>query len=153
MPHRLFRLLIVIWAGSQWTVGYGVAPLLFAMLDRDSAGRLAGRLFYGEALLGCVCGILLLILGSQLINRGDSGYWRLRWLLFGMLLCTLGYFAIEPLMNTLRLAAQASGTDLGHSIYAARFGALHVAASVFYGLQSFFALVLVWRLPMAARRL
>ena len=37
MPHRLFRLLAVIWAGSQWTIGYLVAPLLFATVDRVTA--------------------------------------------------------------------------------------------------------------------
>lgn len=154
MPHRLFRLLTVLWAGSQWTVGYLVAPVLFATLDRVSAGRVAGRLFYLEAILGVVCGVLLLALGNQMVGRGDMAYRRLRWPLLAMLLCTiLGYFAIEPFMNALRTTAEAGGTDVGHSVYAARFGLLHAASSGFYGLESVFALVLVWRLPLVARHL
>jgi len=154
MPHRLFRLLTLIWAGSQWTIGYMVAPVLFAVLDRPSAGQVAERLFYYEAMLGCVCGILLLALGNQMVRRGDMAYRRLRWPLLGMLLCTgFGYFALEPFMHVLRSAAEAHGTDIAHSVYAARFGMLHVAASVFYGLQSLLALVLVWRLPLMARHL
>lgn len=154
MPHRLFRLLTLIWAGSQWTIGYLVAPVLFVALDRISAGHVAGRLFYDEAILGSVCGILLLALGNQMVSRGDLSYRRLRWPLLGMLICTvIGYFAIEPFMNVLRTAAEAHGTDVGHSIYAARFGMLHAASTVFYGLQSLFALILVWRLPLAVRNM
>jgi len=154
MPHRLFRLLTLIWAGSQWTIGYLVAPVLFTALDRISAGHVAGRLFYYEAILGGVCGILLLTLGNQMVRRGDMAYRRLRWPLLGMLLCTLiGYFAITPFMTVLRNAAEAHGTDVGHSVYAARFGMLHAASTVFYGLQSLLALILVWRLPLMARHL
>ena len=154
MPHRLFRLLALIWAGSQWTIGYLVAPVLFMTLDRINAGHVAGRLFYYEAILGCICGILLLTLGNQMVRRGDIAYRRLRWPLLAMLVCTLiGYFALEPLMNVLRSTAEAHGTDVGHSIYAARFGMLHAVSTVFYGLQSVFALILVWRLPMVAQHL
>jgi hypothetical protein len=153
MPHRLFRLLAVIWAGSQWTIGYLVAPLLFATVDRVTAGHLAGRLFYAEAILGVVCGVLLLVLGNQMIGRGDSGYRRLRWPLLLMLLCTvLGYFALAPFMNALRTTAEAAGTDVGHTAYAARFGMLHAVSTAFYGIQSLLALVLVWRLPLALRQ-
>jgi hypothetical protein len=154
MPHRLFRLLALIWAGSQWTIGYLAAPVLFSMLSRIDAGHVAGRLFYCEAILGCICGILLLTLGNQMVRRGDVGYRRLRWPVLAMLICTLlGYFALEPLMSGLRSSAEAHGTDVGHSVYAARFGLLHAVSTVFYGLQSVFALILVWRLPMVARHL
>ena len=49
----LFQLVASLWAGAQWTVGYLVAPTLFALLDdRREAGRIAGWLFdykaYGE---------------------------------------------------------------------------------------------------------
>ena len=38
MPHRLFRLLTVVWVGSLLTIGYAVAPVLFTSLDRMTAG-------------------------------------------------------------------------------------------------------------------
>lgn len=154
MPHRLFRLLAVFWAGSQWTVGYLAAPVLFATVDRISAGHLASRLFFCEAWIGGVCGVLLIALGNTLTHRGEIAYRRLRWLLLAMLACTaLGYVALEPFMSTLRNAAEAAGTDVGHSAFAARFGVLHTVSTVFYGIQSVLALILIWRLPLVARQL
>jgi Domain of unknown function (DUF4149) len=152
MPHRLFRLLAMTWVGSQLTIGYLVAPVLFNMLERSSAGQVAGRLFYFEALFGAVAGVLLLMLGNQMIRRGDLAYRRLRWPLLAMLACTLiGYFALAPFMSALRSAAELAGTDVGHSVYAARFGLLHGVSSLFYGLESLCGIVVVWRLPFSSR--
>jgi glucan phosphoethanolaminetransferase (alkaline phosphatase superfamily) len=151
VPHRLFRLLTVIWVGSLLTVGYAVAPTLFAMLDRVSAGAVAAQLFRIEAIVGVVCGVLLLALGNLLVRRGETAYRQLRWPLAGMLICVLvGYFALQPFMNALRVAALAAGTDVGHSVYAARFGILHAASSLLYVIESLLGLVLVWKLPQGA---
>jgi hypothetical protein len=148
VPHRLFRLLTVVWVGSLLTIGYAVAPVLFSSLDRSVAGSVAAQLFRIEGLLGVVCGVLLLGLANLLIRRGDDSYRRLRWLLAGMLLCVLiGYFALEPFMNALRVAALDAGTDVAHSAYATRFGILHGVSSLFYLIESLLAIVLVWKLP------
>ncbi|MGN6667750.1 MAG: DUF4149 domain-containing protein, partial [Trinickia sp.] len=115
-PHRVFRLLILIWVGSALTIGYVVAPTLFATLERSMAGDVAARLFRIEAFLGAACGILSLALGNMLVRRGAFGYRRLRWLIMGMLLCVLiGYFALQPFMDALREAARSAGLDLAHS--------------------------------------
>ena len=149
MPHRVFRLLTVAWVGSQLTIGYAVAPVLFASLDRMTAGSVAAQLFRIEAVLGAVCGVLLLALGNVLVRRGVDAYRQLRWLLAGMLLCVLiGYFALQPFMNALRIAAMNAGTDVGQSAYAGRFGMLHAVSSLFYLIQSLLGVVLVWKLPM-----
>jgi hypothetical protein len=149
MPHRVFRLLTVAWVGSQLTIGYAVAPVLFASLDRMTAGAVAAQLFRIEAVLGAVCGVLLLALGNVLVRRGVDAYQQLRWLLAGMLLCVLiGYFALQPFMNALRIAAMNAGTDVGQSAYAGRFGMLHGVSSLFYLIQSLLGVVLVWKLPM-----
>jgi hypothetical protein len=148
VPHRVFRLLAMIWAGSLLTIGYVVAPTLFTMLDRIAAGTVAAQLFRIEASIGALCGVLLLVLGNLLVHRGAIGYKRLRWVLGGMLICVLiGYFALQPFMNALRLAATAEGTDVGHSAYVARFGMLHGVSSLFYLIESLLSLVLVWKLP------
>jgi hypothetical protein len=62
MPHRLFRLLTVVWIGSLLTIGYAVAPVLFTSLDRVTAGAVAAQLFRIEGVIGVVCGVLLLAL-------------------------------------------------------------------------------------------
>ncbi|MBW0449407.1 DUF4149 domain-containing protein [bacterium M00.F.Ca.ET.228.01.1.1] len=149
MPHRIFRLLTVVWVGSLLTIGYAVAPVLFSSLDRTTAGAVAAQLFRIEGVLGAVCGILLLGLANVLVRRGNGEYRRLRWLVAGMLICVLvGYFALQPFMNAMRVAAVEAGTGLAHSPYAARFGMLHGVSSLFYLIQSLLGIALVWKLPV-----
>jgi glucan phosphoethanolaminetransferase (alkaline phosphatase superfamily) len=149
MPHRIFRLLTVVWVGSLLTIGYAVAPVLFTSLDRTTAGAVAAQLFRIEGVLGAVCGILLLGLANLVIRRGGNAYRRLRWLVAGMLVCVLvGYFALQPFMNAMRIAAVEAGTDVGHSAYAARFGMLHGISSLFYLIESLLGVVLIWKLPL-----
>jgi hypothetical protein len=151
MPHRVFRLLTVIWVGSLLTIGYAVAPTLFATLERITAGAVAAQLFRIEAVIGVSCGALLLALGNLLVRRGQAAYRRPRWLLAGMLVCVLiGYFALQPFMNAMRIAALNAGTDVGHSAYAARFGMLHGVASLLYLIESLLGIALVWTLPAGA---
>ena len=55
MRVRLRGLLLAVWAGSLWTVGFVVAPTLFASLgDPSLAGRLAARFFAIETWLSLV---------------------------------------------------------------------------------------------------
>jgi len=142
---RLARtLLVTLWAGSLWTVGYLIAPVLFATLaDRRLAGTIAGSLFRAEAWLSVACGLLLLAIfraepNRILRNNGSR-------LVIGMLLCVLiGYFALQPFMAEIRAAEAASGGVMNDAMRT-RFGLLHGIASVVYLIQSLLAAVLVWR--------
>ncbi|EMD9437853.1 DUF4149 domain-containing protein [Burkholderia cepacia] len=148
MPHRVFRLLSAVWVGSLLTIGYAVAPVLFKTLERMTAGSVAALLFRIEAILGVVCGVLLLALSNQQVRRGSSEYRRVRWVVAAMVVCVLvGYFALQPFMNALRVAAMDAGTDIANSPYASRFGMLHGVSSVFYLVESVLGLMLIWRLP------
>ncbi|MGY4725834.1 DUF4149 domain-containing protein [Burkholderia pyrrocinia] len=148
MPHRVFRLLSAVWVGSLLTIGYAVAPVLFKTLERMTAGSVAAQLFRIEAILGVVCGVLLLALSNQQVRRGSSEYRRVRWIVAAMVVCVLvGYFALQPFMNALRVAAMDAGTDIANSEYASRFGMLHGVSSVFYLVESVLGLMLIWRLP------
>ncbi|MEB2606001.1 DUF4149 domain-containing protein [Burkholderia cenocepacia] len=148
MPHRVFRLLSAVWVGSLLTIGYAVAPVLFKTLERMTAGSVAAQLFRIEAILGVVCGVLLLALSNQQVRRGSSEYRRVRWIVAAMVVCVLvGYFALQPFMNALRVAAMDAGTDIANSPYASRFGVLHGVSSVFYLVESVLGLMLIWRLP------
>ncbi|KML63706.1 membrane protein [Burkholderia cepacia] len=148
MPHRVFRLLSAVWVGSLLTIGYAVAPVLFKTLERMTAGSVAAQLFRIEAILGVVCGVLLLALSNQQVRHGSSEYRRVRWIVAAMVVCVLiGYFALQPFMNALRVAAMDAGTDIANSPYASRFGMLHGVSSVFYLVESVLGLMLIWRLP------
>ena len=134
-------LLVTIWAGSIWTIGYLAAPLLFATLsDRVLAGTIAGSLFRAGAILSLVCGLGLLTLlwrDRTLVSRSTA----LR-LVLAMLACVLlGYFGLQPLMAALREAAGPSGVMAGST--RTQFGILHGVSSFIYLLQSGLAVVLV----------
>ena len=140
---RLARtLLITLWAGSLWTVGYLAAPLLFATLpDRTLAGTIAGSLFRAEAWLSLACGILLLaIFRSDTTLQSRTICTRI---VIGMLICVVvGYFGLQPFMAEIRAAAAQAGGVMDDAMRM-RFGVLHGVASVIYLLQSVAAIVLV----------
>lgn len=143
-------LLVTLWAGSLWTVGYLAAPLFFATLpDRTLAGTIAGTLFRAEAWLSLVCGILLLVLfrvDTHLASRKTCTR-----IVIGMLLCVLiGYFALQPFMAEIRAAAANNGGVMDE-IMRARFGMLHGVASMIYFLQSALAVALVVKSSQALR--
>ena len=130
------RILLTLWVGGMWAVGYIVAPTLFSMLEKTTAGNVAGQLFTITSYLGLVCGGLLLI---GVINR--FGYqvtqnWMFWVLVVMLVIIIVGQFIIQPMMAELK----ASGiTDLNRS----EFGKLHGVASVLFLINSLLGLALV----------
>lgn len=153
MPQRLFNLFSTIWVGSLLTIGYLVAPTLFAVLPETTAGNVAASLFQKQAYLSVVCGVVLLLtanrsmrgaLASESAGASAQSLRKARRVIVAMILCTLiGYFALQPWMNALRVAAEAAGTDISHSAYRAKFGALHGVSMVFYLIESLLGIWLV----------
>ncbi|HJV85595.1 MAG TPA: DUF4149 domain-containing protein [Noviherbaspirillum sp.] len=148
MRAARIRLLIAsFWVGSMWTIGYLVAPTLFASLaDKGLAGTIAGKLFRIEAWLsvGAVIALWVLLKTGSGESEGRAGK-QLRWLTLGMLACTLvGYFALQPFMAELRAAAGPGGVM--DAATKARFGLLHGVSSVFYLIQSLLGALLIWKL-------
>ncbi|MDR5757636.1 DUF4149 domain-containing protein [Caballeronia sp. LZ035] len=151
MAHRVFRLVSMVWVGSLLTLGLIAAPVLFSMLDRTEAGSVAAQLFRIEAIIGVVSALVLILIGNRYVKSGIVDYRRVRWIVAMMLLCVLiGYFGLQPFMNSLRMAAQEAGTDLANSPYAKQFGVLHGISSAIYLIECLFGIALVWRLPGAA---
>lgn len=139
---RLRIVLVTFWVGSLWTVGYVVAPVLFATLsDRTLAGTLAGAVFRTQAWISLACGAMLLALVWT--DKENLSRSLLIKLVIGMLACTLiGYFGLQPSMAELRAIAAESGGIMDEAMRS-RFGWLHGAASAIYLLQSLLALGLV----------
>ena len=138
----LRALLVTVWVGSLWTVGYLAAPTLFATLaDRALAGTIAGSLFRVEAWVSVVCGLLLLVL--LFADRGFAKRRSCIVLVVLMLVClSVGYFGLQPYMAALKEAAVANGGVMTEAVRA-RFGMLHGVASVIYLVKSVLGLVLV----------
>ena len=135
------RLIVaVLWAGSLWTVGYLVAPTLFATLsDRVLAGTIAGAMFHAEAMLSLGCALALLVLLK--FATPDWAPRRRRTMLAlvaAMVLCTVAsHYGLQPMMAELRAAAGPGGVM--ESAAKSRFGMLHGISSVIYLVQSLLA--------------
>jgi len=91
---RFQSVLLALWVGGIWTIGYLVAPVLFTTLDdRSVAALVAGRLFSDSAIIGLYLGSLLLLLllfAGQPLRR----FWWVAPLYFSMEL--LGRFTALP---------------------------------------------------------
>jgi hypothetical protein len=133
------RLLLTLWVGGLWTIGYVVAPSLFYTLDdRQLAGAIAGRLFTVISYIGLACAALLLLGAWFRLGREIWRSWR-AWSVLAMLaLVLIGHFGLQPLMAELKLSGLVAGSES-----ALRFGRLHGISSVLYLLNSILGLLLV----------
>jgi hypothetical protein len=124
---RPFRVLMMLWAGSLWSLLWVAAALFHFLSDRHTAGLIAARLFSIETYLGlAVAGLALLL------------PWRGRFL-FGFIaagLLAANEWILKPVMS----AAQAQGGAWGLG-----FGAWHGVAALVYGAACLAVLVLVWK--------
>lgn len=133
------RILLIVWVGGMWTVGFVVAPTLFAMLDsRATAGDVAGRLFSTMSFVGLVCGALLLLLVWNIYGRRIMRQWR-AWVVAAMLALTaIGQFVITPSMR----AARAAG--LSDPAVSDRFQFLHGVSTTLFVTTSVLGLMIAW---------
>lgn len=140
MISRIRTLLAALWLGLVASLGAVVAPTLFALLERQEAGRIAGQLFRIEANVSLGLAIAVFLIERRLAARrmaaGRGSVMSVNLLLvLGALFCTvLGYFALQPLMEAARA---------GQGRFS--FGALHGASSALFMFKGLLLLVLVWR--------
>lgn len=139
---KLSLIIITLWVGALWAIGYIAAPTIFyALEDRQMAGMLAGKMFTVVAYIGMVSAFYLLIqrlsaYGTQALKQGFF------WAVFVMLLLTLaGHFGIQPILASLK--SQAMPADVMQTVFADRFRTWHGVASVGYLIQSLLGFVLV----------
>ena len=148
---RLLLLIATFWVGSLWTVGYVVAPTLFATLaDRSLAGTIAGALFRVEAWISLACALAILMLIT--VQRGSANRQRtvLLRIVIAMSACTLlGYFGLQPLMAALREAGSAGGGMTADARL--HFGLLHGVAAVVFFAQSVLGVVLMLKLNFESK--
>ena len=130
------RILLTLWVGGMWTVGYVVAPTLFGVLeDRQVAGFIAGHLFTTMSYIGLVCGGLLL---SGSLYRVGLKHKTNFILVLMLLLVAVGQFVLQPMMAELKAQGLVEG-----SVAAANFGKLHGVSSILFMITSIAGLILV----------
>jgi hypothetical protein len=136
------QLVVALWAGSLWAIGYLAAPAAFSTLDSTLAGSVVGELLTREAWLSMASAVLLLVL-VRLAPDLDAGRRRqLFMLVLAMLALTLvNYFGLQPVMVQLREAAGAGGVRA--SPQWTEFAILHGVSQLVYVIESVLAAVLV----------
>lgn len=124
---KIFRVLLVLWAGSLWSLAIWVAPILFfAQHDRSLAGYLAARMFGIEAYLAAGLCVAALIF---------PGRTRFGWLYAATASLAISVWGLKPVMTLARSQGAAFGLT---------FGAWHGVSALFYGLACIAALSLIW---------
>lgn len=133
------RLLLTLWIGSLWSIGYLAVPMAFANLELTIAGDYAGKLFYAVNILSLISACILLI--SRLFVFGVTTfhrYWR-SWLILVMLVMSVVFLLfIQPDMASIKLLDWR--TD---PILTERFNMLHKLSESMYMLMSLLGLMLV----------
>jgi hypothetical protein len=125
--RNIFRLLLVLWAGSLWSLA-GVAYTLFhVQSDRHLAGMVVGRLLTAEAYLGAAVGVLALLL---------PGRTKFLWGYLAALLMAANEWGLRRLMDT----AHARG-----SVWGLSFGAWHGVSMLLYGVACLALVFVIWR--------
>ena len=121
-----FRVLLVLWAGSLWSLAAWVAPTLFnAQSDRHLAGLLAARLFAIETYLG---------VGTALLAALLPGRGKFKWGYAAAGLLAVDQWIFAPLMADARSRGAAGGLS---------FGAWHGISAVVYVLACLAVVVLI----------
>lgn len=102
--QRVFLYIFALWLGSLVTVGYVVAPVLFATLnDTQVAGMIAGQLFRIEGAVSLILGVALMVFANLLVKRHVERFRQVRWFLLVMLICAaVVVFILQPVMNAMR---------------------------------------------------
>lgn len=143
LSEHILLVLVTLWVGAMWSIGYIVAPTLFGMLgDRTLAGNVAGRLFAIVGWIGISAPVY--VLGFLLVRLGWRAFrsWVF-WLVAAMLLTTLAsQFGIQPLMAQMK--ASAWPREVMDTVMRARFATWHGISSVLYLVQSALGLFLIF---------
>jgi hypothetical protein len=124
---RIFRLLLVLWAGSLWSLLWVAAILFNLQSDRHLAGVIAARLFSIETYLGLGVAALAILL---------PGRTRYYWAYFAVAVLAMNEWILKRVMSL----ARAHGTAAGLG-----FGAWHGVSAVLYLIACVAVLVLVWK--------
>jgi hypothetical protein len=124
---RVFRVLLVLWAGSLWSLLWVAATLFNLQSDRHLAGLMAARLFQIETYLGLGVAALAILL---------PGRGRFRWVYFAAAILAMNEWILKRVMSL----AQAHGSAAGLG-----FGAWHGVSAALYVLACLCIVIMIYK--------
>jgi hypothetical protein len=114
VADRVFRLALVLWAGSLWSTVWVALTIFHSQPDRHLSGMLAARLFFIETYLGLAVALFAAL-------RGERARFRYCYLATGVL--ALNEWVLKRFMDQ----ALANGSALGLG-----FGPWHGLSALLY---------------------
>jgi hypothetical protein len=125
---RPLRVLVVLWAGSLWSLLWVAAVVFRFLSDRHAAGLIAARLFSIETYLGLAVAALALLLPR-----------RARFLLgfAAVALLAINEWILKPVM--------AQAMTRGATVFGIGFGAWHGVSAGLYVLACLCVLVMIYK--------
>ncbi len=133
---RFAHILLTLWAGGLWTICGFVAPSLFALLGRQTAGSVVGHFFAGAAWAGLSIGALLVVLTRTSI-----------WAAHRSLTALIAISALAPIVSELALGPMMRRARLAED--ARMFAILHGLGGLLFLAACIGTLVLVWKVSRA----
>ncbi len=117
----MFRLLVVLWAGSLWATVWVALTIFRSQPDRHLSGLLAARLFSIETYLTVAVAVMAAL-------QGKRSSFRYGYLAAGLLL--FNEWVLKPLLDQALAAGSALGLGFGpwHGISAVVYLAACIAA-------------------------
>ncbi len=138
--NLLERFALTIWVGSLWMSGFVVAPILFANLERQVAGEVAGRIFQVTSYIGIICLLILLLVKTILQRRKVLQSWQFWMLAVALLITLFGEFYLAEAMWYLKTLQPA--LEQGSQVYT-KFARLHGISSALFLVNSLLGLILI----------
>lgn len=133
---RLANILLTLWAGGLWTICGIVAPSLFALLGRETAGGIVGHFFAIGAWGGLAIGVILFVLTRTPI-----------WSTHRRLGPLIGMSAIAPIVSELVLGPMMQTARLAGEMRT--FALLHGAGGLLFLTACLGTCALVWKISRA----
>ena len=131
VTEAFYVIVLTLWVGGLWAIGYIAAPTLFTTLsDRALAGNIAGKLFTLINYIGIGCAAYLLLFKLSRFGAGalkQASFWII---LLMSVLIVAGQFGITPILDSLK--AQALPQHVMESVFRDRFATWHGVSSVLY---------------------
>ncbi len=133
------KILLSIWVGGMWVIGYLVAPFLFSKLSETAlAGYLAGELIKTISLIGVAVLLSIFIRLVWQLNTNCFRHW-LFWCVSAALgLLLLNVLIVYPEMAALKIAGIENGTQQSEN-----FNRLHGVSALIYLLVSIAGLFMI----------
>lgn len=134
---RIAHILLTLWAGGLWTICGIVAPSLFALLGRQTAGEVVGHFFAIGAWGGLGIGVVLFALTRTPVWSHHRGAVPV---LIGVSAAApvVSEIVLGPLMHRARIAGEMQ-----------RFAVLHGLGGVLFLIACLGTLTLVWKVSRA----